>query len=336
MRVAMLSPIAWRTPPRRYGPWEQVVSLLTEELVKRGVDVTLFATGDSITNARLQSVCLHAWEEDAAVQPKVWECLHIAQVFEQAAAFDLIHNHFDFLPLTYSRLVSTPMLTTIHGFSSPKILPVYRQYNRHVRYVSISNADRAPDLDYVATIYHGIDFSQFNFNGEPGDYLCFFGRFHPDKGPHDAIKIARRAGMPLRMAGLIQDANYYREQIEPLIDGVNVIYEGVAGPQERNLLLGGARALLHPIYFSEPFGLSVVESMACGTPVIAYARGSMPEIVVSGENGFLVESVDEAVEAVFRVDRIARPHCRELAKERFSVDRMTSDYLDVYDSILAT
>jgi len=269
MRIAMLAPIAWRVPPRHYGPWERVVWLLTEGLVDRGVDVTLFATADSQTRARLIAVCPRPYEEDPSLDPKVWECLHISEVFERAGEFDLIHNHFDFLPLSYSGLVRTPVLTTIHGFSSERILPVYRKYNRRTYYVSISNADRHPDLDYVATVYHGIDLESFTLRTEPGDYLLFFGRMHPDKGAREAIEVARRSGMPLKMAGIIQDRAYFEQEVAPFIDGRQIQYLGSVGPADRDRLLGGAYALLHLINFDEPFGLSVVEAMACGTPVVA-------------------------------------------------------------------
>ncbi|MCS6951715.1 MAG: glycosyltransferase family 4 protein [Bryobacterales bacterium] len=334
MKLAMLAPIAWRTPPRHYGPWEQVVSLLTEGLVRRGVDVTLFATADSITSARLVAVCPRGYEEDPELDAKVWECLHISAVFERAREFDLIHNHFDFLPLTYSGLVSTPVLTTIHGFSSPKILPVYRKYNRRAYYVSISHADRAPDLSYVATVYHGIDLSRFTFREQPEDYLLFFGRIHPDKGTREAIEIARRAGRRLLIAGIIQDRAYWEREVAPWVDGERVQYLGSAGPELRDRLLGGAWALLHPIRFAEPFGLSVVEAMACGTPVIAFPRGSMPELIRDGETGFLVADVDAAVEAVARIPSLKRRRCRQEAEERFSSERMVDDYLRVYREIL--
>ncbi|MGB4290861.1 MAG: glycosyltransferase, partial [Dethiobacteria bacterium] len=193
MKIAMLSPIAWRTPPRHYGPWEQVVSWLTEGLVRQGIEVTLYATADSQTSARLRAVAPRPYAEDSSLDPKVWECLHIAALFEEAERYDLIHNHFDFLPLTYTGLVRTPVVTTIHGFSSPKILPVYRKYNRRVHYVSISDADRDPGLDYRATVYHGIPVEHFPFSPEPGRYLLFFGRIHHDKGVAEAIALARRA-----------------------------------------------------------------------------------------------------------------------------------------------
>lgn len=331
LRVAMLAPIAWRTPPRHYGPWERVVSLLTEGLVARGVDVTLFATGDSITSARLAWVCPRPYEEAPDIVPKAWECLHIGSVFERAGEFDLIHNHFDFLPLTYSGLVNTPMVTTIHGFSSAGILPVYRAYNGRTAYVSISDADRCPELDYVATVHHGIDLSAFTPRLLADDYLLFFGRFHPDKGAHEAVEIARRCGLRLRMAGIVQDRTYWERLVVPHIDGDRVTYEGSVGPRERDALLGGARALLHPIHFDEPFGLSVVEAMACGTPVIAYARGSMPELVSPGVNGFLVHDVDEAVDAVTRLGEVSRAQCRMTAESRFSIERMVDEYLHVYE-----
>ncbi|KJS18425.1 MAG: glycosyl transferase [Peptococcaceae bacterium BRH_c4b] len=334
MKIAMLSPIAWRTPPLGYGPWERVVSLLTEGLVARGIDVTLFATADSVTQAKLHAIAPMSYEEDKSLDPKVWECLHISELFERAGDFDLIHNHFDFLPLTYSGLTDTPVLTTIHGFSSPKILPVYRKYNRKTHYVAISNADRSPELDYIATVYHGIDLENFTFQETPGDYLLFFGRIHHDKGAAEAIQIARQTGMMLILAGVIQDRDYYRSAVEPHLDGARVRYAGVAGPEIRNTLLGGARALLHPINFNEPFGLSVVEAGACGTPVVAYNRGSMPEIIENGANGFLVGDVSSAAEAVCSLDAISRRKCRKIVEERFSRERMVEDYLSVYRKII--
>lgn len=335
MQIAMLSPIAWRTPPAGYGPWERVVSLLTEGLVNRGVDVTLFATADSVTQADLRAVAPRAYEEDKGLEPKVWECLHIAALFEAAGDFDLIHNHFDFLPLTYSGLTNTPVLTTIHGFSSPKILPVYKKYNRTTDYVSISNADRSPQLDYIATVYHGIDVENFTFQETSGDYLLFFGRIHHDKGAAEALQIARQSGMKLILAGVIQDREYFRSAVEPWLDGVMASYVGVAGPELRNTLMGGARALLHPINFDEPFGLSVVEACACGTPVVAFTRGSMREIIQNGVNGFLVRDVRGAVEAVNGLDAISRRLCRKTVEDRFSRERMVDEYLDVYQKIIS-
>lgn len=333
MRVAMLSPIAWRTPPRHYGPWERVVSLLTEGLVARGVDVTLFATADSQTGGRLRAVCKAGYEEDPAVDPKVWECLHISEVFEAAAEFDLIHNHFDFLPLTFSGLVKTPLITTIHGFSSPAIMPVYKKYNKKTHYVSISQADRSPELDYIATVHHGIDTGEFTFRDRAGDDLLFFGRIHPDKGAREAVEIARRTGRRLLIAGIIQDREYYEREVVPHLD-VRVTYVGSVGPKERDRLLGGAFALLHPVSFAEPFGLSVVEALACGTPVVAFNRGSMPELIKDGETGFLVSGVEEAAEAVEKVSVIDRARCRREVERRFTAGRMVDDYLRVYKQVV--
>lgn len=336
MRIAMLGPIAWRTPPRHYGPWERVASLICEGLVEKGVDVTLFATADSVTKGKLRAVSARGYEEDRSLDPKVWECLHIAEVFESAADFDLIHNNFDFLPLSYSRLVNTPVVTTIHGFSSPRILPVYRKYNKHTFYVSISDADRSPALDYIATVYHGIDLENFTFRPKQGEYLLFFGRIHHDKGVREAIEIARRTGMKLILAGIIQDNAYYEQEVKPYLDGKTITYIGSVGPADRDKLLGEAYALLHPINFNEPFGLSVVESMACGTPVIAFPRGSMPEIVADGVNGLLVNDLEEAVAAVQKIELLDRQRCRQIVEERFSKERMVEDYLQVYKQILET
>ncbi|MCX7982696.1 MAG: glycosyltransferase [Syntrophales bacterium] len=333
MKVAMLSPIAWRTPPRHYGPWENVVSILTEGLVKRGIEVTLFATLDSVTTAKLRGVCPQGYEEDRNLDPKVWECLHISHLFEAADEFDLIHNHFDFMPLTYSRLTETPVVTTIHGFSSPRILPVYEKYNGHVYYVAISEADKHPRLSYIATVYHGIDLTQFTFRPEPGEYLLFFGRIHHEKGTRECIDIAKKARMKLLIAGIIQDPAYFDQQIRPFLSE-QIRYIGSVGPKERNELLGGAYALLHPINFDEPFGLSVVEAMACGTPVLAIKRGSMPEVIVNGKTGFLLSGAEDMVEILPKVKELNRAHCRKWVEERFSAERMVEDYIQVYAHIL--
>jgi glycosyltransferase involved in cell wall biosynthesis len=330
MRVAFLAPISWRVPPRHYGPWEQFSSLLTEGLVERGLDVTLFATADSITSGTLAAVAPTGYSEDPTLDPKVWEALHIASLFERAGEFDLIHNSFDFLPLAFTRLVETPVVTTIHGFASDATLPPYLAYADRVSYVAISEADRHPALEYVATIHHGIDFNQFEFNPEPDDYLLFFGRIHPDKGTADAIAVARTTGIPLVIAGIIQDQSYYDREVAPHLDGQEVRYIGSVGPAERSRLLGNATALLHLIDFEEPFGFSVVESMACGTPVIARSRGSMPEIISDGINGFLVETRGQAVEAVAAATTIDRGAVRHSVENRFSVTRMVDSYIGVY------
>ena len=329
----MLAPIAWRVPPRHYGPWERVVALLTEGLVAAGVEVTLFATADSRTSARLSAVVPSPYEETPGMDAKVWEALHLAHAFGRATEFDLIHNHYDFMPLSYASLVATPTITTIHGFSSDRILPVYRAFNGRAHYVSVSDADRHPDLSYLATIHHGLDFKEFTFQPKAGEYLLFFGRIHPDKGAADAIRVARAAGRPLILAGLVQDQVYFEREVEPHLSG-EVRYVGVADPAERDRLLGGALGLLHLIHFDEPFGLSVVEAMACGTPVVAYSRGSMPELVANGVSGLLVKDEAAAVRAVGRLGSLDRAAVRAQAEERFSLGRMVYSYLRAYRAVL--
>ena len=330
----MLSPIAWRTPPRHYGPWEQFASLLTEGLVAAGHDVTLFATADSITSAHLAATAPCGWSEDASIDAKVAECTHIASVFERADDFDVIHNGFDFLPLTYSGLVSTPVITTIHGFSSERIVPVYERYDASTAYVSISDADRHPKLRYAATIHHGIAIDDFGLHSDPGEHLLFFGRIHPDKGTAHAIEVARRCGRRLDIAGIIQDEDYFRAEVAPHVDGENVHYLGAVDASRRAEVLGGACALLHLIDFDEPFGYSVVEAMACGTPVIAHARGSMNELVDDGETGFLVTDVESAVAAVTSVADLDRREIATRTARRFSVDTMVEKYVGVYYDVI--
>ncbi len=334
MKIALLSPIAWRTPPLHYGPWETIVSMLAEGLVQRGLEVTLFATGDSSSSAKLEWVCPHAYEEDPSLDPKVWECLHIAHLFEQAENFDIIHNNYDFLPLSYSRLVKTPVVTTIHGFSSPRIIPVYKKYNQQTHYVSISYADRHPELQYLDNVYHGIDLRQFTFQPQTGSYLLYLGRIHRDKGTAQAIEIARQTGLPLLIAGIIQDQAYYDSFVAPYLKEDKIVYLGSVGPEQRDQLLGGAYALLHPIHFAEPFGLSVIEAQACGTPVIAFNRGSMSEVIQDGVSGFLVEDVAGAIKQLDNISKIKRGNCRHWVEQSFSQERMVEEYIKVYRAIL--
>ena len=333
MKVAVLSPVTWRTPPRNYGPWEQVASVLTEGLVKEGIEATLFATGDSVTEAKLESVCERPLGEYPA-DAKVAECLHISNLMEKASEFDVIHNHFDFLPLTYSGLIRTPVLTTIHGFSSKEIIPVFKKYNARSHYVSISNSDRSEDLTYLDTVYNGLDEQQFDFGKGKGDYLLYFGRIHPHKGTYEAIQIAIRANKKLVMCGLIQDQVYFEKMVAPYLNDPSVVYLGNVCPQQRNGLLGDALALLHPISFEEPFGLSVAEAMMCGTPVIAFERGAMKELIVDGKTGFLVNTVEEAIDAVGKVSFVCRCECRKHALDKFSSKAMTSNYINLYRKII--
>jgi glycosyltransferase involved in cell wall biosynthesis len=331
----VLAPLSWRVPPRHYGPWELFASLLTEGLVARGHDVTLFASGDSLTSARLCSVVPRGWSEDSTLDPKVAECLHIAQVFERADAFDVIHNGFDFLPLTYSGLTPTPVVTTIHGFSSEKILPVYLSYNGRTSYVAISHADRHPALEYIATIHHGIDTGAFTFAPSPGSYVAFFGRIHPDKGVVEAIDTAEAAGIPLKLAGIIQDQQYFDTLVAPRLLNGRVQFVGPVRAEDRSAFLGGALALLHLINFDEPFGFSVVEAMACGTPVIAFDRGSMRELIEEGRTGFVVGDMAGAVGAVWRAGALDRQWIRSQAVARFGHDRMVDAYVAVYRQIVS-
>ncbi|WP_315762105.1 glycosyltransferase family 4 protein [Sphingomonas sp. Y38-1Y] len=334
MKIAMIAPIAWRTPPRHYGPWELVTSLLTEALVARGIDVTLFATADSLTAATLAAVVPAPYSEDPSVDAKVWEHRHLAHVFERAGEFDLIHNQADFPAHAFANLVDTPMVTTIHGFSSDRILPMYAPYQERVHYVAISDADRHPSLRYAATIHHGIPIGDFAFDPVGSDDLLFFGRMHPDKGAAEAIRVAEATGRRLTMYGIVQDGGYYeREVVSRLSDRIR--HPGAVGGLERVAALGGAAALLHLINFDEPFGLSVIEAMACGTPVIAIRRGSMPELIEDGVTGFLVDSVDEAVAAVDRLGEIDRAACRRAVEQRFSVERMVDRYIELYREILS-
>jgi glycosyltransferase involved in cell wall biosynthesis len=296
--------------------------------------VTLFATADSRTAARLAGTAPTGYSEDPALDVKVWEALHISSVFERAAEFDLIHNSFDFLPLSYSALVDTPVVTTIHGFSSERIVPVYEKYNGRTHYVAISDADRHPRLDYLATIHHGIEMRQFELGRGDGGYLVFFGRIHPDKGVVEAIGAARTAGLPLVLAGIVQDRDYFERLVLPLVDGELVRYVGPVDAGGRNELLGRAAALLHLVNFSEPFGFSVVEAMACGTPVIATGRGSMPELIRPGENGFLVASEAEAAAAVKAAAALDRAAVRASVEHRFSVERMVGKYVEAYERVV--
>ncbi len=332
MKIALLGPIAWRTPPLHYGPWELITSLLADGLTARGVDVTLFATLDSITKATLDGVAPAGYEDNPNLDGRVWEAIHVAHALRRSGEFDLVHNHLDWLPLAFSQHCAAPMVTTIHGFSGSNILPAYRKADSC--YVSISDSDRSPELDYVGTVYHGIDLEALPFDPDGGDGLVAFGRIHPDKGTHTAIEIARRAGRRLTICGIVQDERYFREMVEPFIDGDRVVYLGSVGPQDRGRILGSSAALLHPIEFAEPFGLSVVESMACGTPVVAYRKGSMPEVVDDGVTGRLVDTVDEAVTAVEGIAGLDRGVCRVRARERFGADRMVDDYLRIYRKVI--
>jgi glycosyltransferase involved in cell wall biosynthesis len=311
-----------------------VVSNLTEGLAERGYDVTLFASADSVTSARLEAIVPRPCSEDANLDPKIWEYLHISHAMEMAREFDLIHNHFDFMPLTYSRIVPTPLLTTIHGFSIEQFRLVYRKY-RESSFVSISNADRDPYLPYVSTVYNGIRLDDFTFNDSSGQSLAFVGRIHPDKGVHLAIEVAQRAGRKLLIAGIIQDDYYFEREVRPAL-GPDVEFLGPVGPADRDNLLRNAWASLHLTTIPERFGLAMAESMATGTPVIGFDLGSVREVVADGETGFVVRTVEEAVEACRRIAEIDRAACRRRVEVHFSVDAMVDGYLSAYRAILGS
>jgi len=330
-KIAVLAPVAWRTPPRQYGAWETVAGNITEGLVSRGWDVTLFATGDSVTCAHLHAVVERGYEEDAAIDPKVAEYLHISEAFEHAAEFDLIHSHCDFMALSWSRLVRTPVLTTIHGFSSPRIMPVYEKY-RDGYFVSVSNSDRAPGLNYLATVYNGIDLSLYPLQERAGEHLTFLGRIHPDKGVHLAIAVARLTGLPLVIAGIIQDQKYFHEQVEPHLDRT-IRYIGPVDVPGKNELFAGARALLHLNTIPERFGLVMAEANAAGVPVIAMDLGSCREVIIDRQTGFLVNNVNEAVRALKHISAVDREACRRRVEQCFSIETMVKSYERVYETI---
>lgn len=337
MKIGMLAPVAWRTPPEHYGPWERVASLLTEGLVAAGEDVTLFATADSVTTATLDAVVPRGYAVDDSLDGRVQEALHIGHVIERSAEFDIVHSHLDWLPLALAGAWRAPLVTTIHGFSGPRILPAYRRAQRVPgagHFVAISDADRSSELDYVATIHHGIDLGELPFAATSGDALMTLGRIHPDKGTADAIEIARRSGRRLLIAGIIHDQGYFDAMIAPHLDGDRVTYLGSVGSKRRAELLGSVAALVHPIHFDEPFGLSVVEAMACGTPVVAYRRGSMAEVIDDGVTGFAVADESAAVAAIEPAAALDRATVRATAEQRFGVERMVREYLEVYRAIV--
>jgi len=331
LRLAVLAPITWPTPPPGYGPWEQIAFNIADGMRRRGLDVTLFAPANSRFEGRVESVIPVGCAEDPALNADVAAALHIGHLMQLADRFDLIHNNFDWKPMTYALATKTPpLLTTIHGFSTPHILAAYYACAWRSFYCSISNADRDPGLSYLATTYNGIDPQEFTFSSRPGEYLVFLGRFHPEKGTHLAIEIAKRAGKQLKIAAIPQDEAYFRTMVEPHIDGEQIQFLGEVRRQARNELLGNALALVHMTTRPERFGLTMVEAMACGTPVLGANMGSIPEIVVDGVTGFLCGSVDEAVAKVPQLQSLDRGACRRRVEEHFSVERMIDRYLDAY------
>jgi len=341
VRIGILAPIAWRTPPRKYGPWEQVCANLADGLVARGHDVVLFATGDSQTRATLSAVCPEPLGEHPERPSRPWELIHIGHALHEAdrMGLDILHNHMNYLPLPFARLIRTPVVTTLHGAAllEADSREAFRQF-ADLPYVSISYAERqgCPELRYVANVYNGVRLEQFDFVERPGEYLLFVGRICAEKGADLAVDIALRSGVPLVVAGIVPDGNrtFFETVVRPRIDGRHVRFVGEVGPQERNRLMGGALALLHPVRAPEPFGLVMAEAMACGTPVIGFNRGSVPEVVEHGKTGFVVSTVEEAVEAVGRLSAVRRHDCRERVERLFTVERMAEGYEEAYRRVL--
>ncbi|QLE55696.1 glycosyltransferase family 4 protein [Nostoc sp. TCL26-01] len=340
MRIAQVAPLWERVPPPAYGGIELVVGLLTDELVRRGHEVTLFASGDSISLAELVSVHPRALRLDSSIKEYgIYEMLQLGSVYERAAEFDIIHSHMGCAGLAYSKLVKTPTIHTLHGVFTPDNEKMF-QYAKDQPFVSISDAQRELrlGLNYTATVYNGIDVSSYKFYPQPDElpYLAFLGRISPEKGTHLAIAIAKQAGWRLKIAGKVDvvDTEYFEKDIKPLIDGQQIEYLGEANHEQKNALMGGAVATLFPITWREPFGLVMVESMASGTPVIAMKLGSTSEVIADGKTGFLCHSVDECINAINKVTELDRYACREYVQQRFSLQAMTDGYEAVYRQIL--
>ncbi len=340
MRIAQISPLWERVPPFRYGGIELIVQLLTDELVRRGHDVTLFASGDSITKAKLNSVHNQALRLDPNVkEPLIYEQMMLADVYQHAHHFDIIHSHLGCSALAYSSFVKTPTVHTMHGIFTPDNEKMYRRFAWQP-FISISEAQREPrlGLNYIRTVYNGIDTTAYAEYPKPIQpaYLAFVGRLSPEKGPVEAIKIARGAGLPLKMAGKIDvvDRDYYREQVEPLIDGEQIQYLGEVSHEEKVKLLGEASVTLFPISWREPFGLVMIESMATGTPVIGMGLGAVPEVIAHGKTGFVCHSIEKMIEMIPDAIKLDRKICREDVISRFSVKSMTDEYEKAYGIVL--
>lgn len=340
MRIAQIAPLWERVPPPAYGGIELVVSRLTDELVRRGHEVTLFASGDSQTLARLQSVYPHAFRLNPASNTDyyTYELLQLSQVYEQAAEFDIIHSHVGYTALPFAKSVKTPTLHTLHGALTPDSLKLFSHYAQQA-YISISDAQRQPGLNYLSTVYNGIDIQDYPFWARPQDppYLAFLGRLSPEKGPHHAIAIAQETGWPLKMAGKVDkvDRTFFEQEIAPHIDGKQIQYLGEATHAQKVELLGNAAATLFPITWQEPFGLVMIESMATGTPVLGMALGSVPEVIVHGKTGFVCQSVAEMVSYLPQALDLDRQACRDRVASSFSIARMVDGYEAAYRQLLS-
>jgi glycosyltransferase involved in cell wall biosynthesis len=339
MRIAQVAPLIESVPPKQYGGTERIVSYLTEELVRAGHEVTLFASGDSVTSARLVAPTRRALRKNERCKdPIAREIILIDHVVEHAGEFDVIHFHTGYLHFAISRHLPVPHVTTLHGrLDLPDLVPLYQRF-RDVPVISISDSQRTPLrwATWQATIYHGLPEDLFHFYPEGGDYLAFLGRVSPEKGLERAIEIAKRVEMPLKIAAKVDraDRRYFKRAVEPLLNDSRIEWVGEITDQQKNEFLGNAYALLFPIDWPEPFGLVMIEAMACGTPVIAYEAGSVPEVMEDGVTGFVVKEIDRAVEAVRRVPEIPREACRNVFEKRFTASRMANDYMAVYEQIV--
>lgn len=340
LRIAQVAPLYESVPPRYYGGTERIVSYLTEELVAQGHDVTLFASGDSVTKARLVAACPRSLRLDHnCVDQLAHHIVMLEHVMQQSDDFDIVHFHVDYLHFPLSRRQDFPHVTTLHGrLDIPDLVPVYEEFPEEAL-VSISNAQRAPlpGANWQATVYHGLPRELYHFRSEPGDYLACLGRISPEKGVDRAIEIAKQVGIPLRIAAKVDkvDLEYFETVIEPLLHHPLVEYIGEIGEDRKDDFLGHAQALLFPIDWPEPFGIVMIEAMACGTPVIAYDSGSVPEVMEQGHTGFIVREVDDAVDAVRRLPQLSRARCREVFEQRFTATRMAREYVDVYEQLIA-
>ncbi len=339
MRIAQVAPLSESVPPKQYGGTERIVSYLTEELVRQGHDVTLFASGDSVTRARLVAPCRRSLRRsDGCIDRMAHHVLMLEQVSQRAHEFDVVHYHIDYLHFPLSRRALIPHVTTLHGrLDIPDLVPLYEQF-RDMPVLSISNAQRKPLpwVNWQATIYHGLPEDLFRFRPKPGSYLAFLGRISPEKRVDRAIEIAKRAGIPLKVAAKVDpvDKDYFERAVEPLLRSAVVEYVGEISDEEKDQFLGNAYALLFPIDWPEPFGLVMIEAMACGTPVIAYDGGAVSEVIEEGRTGFIVKEVEGATEAVRRVPELSRVRCREVFEKRFTAARMASNYLQVYERVI--
>ena len=339
MRIAQVAPLYESVPPKYYGGTERVVSYLTEELVRQGHEVTLFASGDSITNARLIAPCRRSLRLDKHCTDQLaHHILMLEQVFQRADEFDIIHFHIDYLHFPLSRRYKVPVVTTLHGrLDIPDLVPLYEEFS-DMPVVSISNSQREPLpwLNWQGTVYHGLPEDLYSFQENPGEYLAFLGRISPEKRVDRAIRIAKEVNMKIKIAAKVDavDRGYFEDVIEPMLDDPLVEYLGEIGEGEKEEFLRNAYALLFPIDWPEPFGLVMIEAMACGTPIIAYRKGSVSEVMEEGRTGFIVEGFEDAVHAVKRVHTLSRKRCREVFEERFTASRMAKDYLKIYDRLL--